>query len=245
MKLEPQKISIEVSDTPATAAGKYISDLLAVNHGRPVLLMLAGGSALSVLDHINPQYLGSHITVTVTDERFTDDIIENNFSNLQGQSFYNDLISVDAFCIDTQIYGDETITGHAERFEKNIRDWKKEFPKGIIIALYGIGTDGHVAGIIPGVMSDDEFKKRFDGDRWVAHLDAGTKNERPLRVTSTFPLMRIVDYPLFYVCDESKRAVLEKVLSKKGTLSETPARIIHEMKPVSVFTNLKGFESVL
>ncbi|MES3005363.1 MAG: 6-phosphogluconolactonase [Patescibacteria group bacterium] len=232
-------ITIESSGSPAEAAGHCISDLLAVHHGRPLLLMLAGGSALAVLNHINPQYLGSHITVTVTDERFTDDILENNFSNLQSTSFYNDLISVDAFCIDTQIYGDETITGHSERFEKNINDWRKEFPKGIIVALYGIGQDGHIAGIIPGIMSDDDFAKRFDGDRFVAHLDAGRKSDQPLRVTTTFPLLRIVDFPLLYVRGEEKRDVLEKALAKEGSLAETPARIIQEMKSVFIFTDIE------
>lgn len=237
------KITLEVSEKPAEGAGKYISDLLAVNHGRPILLMLAGGSSLSVLNYINPQYLGSHITVTVTDERFTDDIVDNNFSNLQSQSFYNDLVNVDAYCIDTQIYGDETVTGHAERFEKNINDWKKEFPKGIIIALYGIGADGHVAGIIPGIMSDDEFDKHFNSSRLVAHLDAGSKNERPLRVTSTFSLMRQVDFPLFFVSGNEKKEALEKTLSNDGKMTETPARIIKEMKPSFVFTDITGVES--
>ena len=233
-----KKITVESSTKPAEAAGHYISDLLAVHHGRPILLMLAGGSALEVLNHINPQYLGAHITVTVTDERFTDDVLENNFSNLQSVSFYNDLVSVDAFCIDTQIYGDETITGHAERFEKNINDWRRDFPKGIIIALYGIGEDGHVAGIIPGVMSEEEFLKRMDGERLVAYLDAGSKNERPLRVTTTFKLMRLVDFPLFYIIGEEKRDALEMALSEKGSLTETPARIIQEMKPLSIFTDM-------
>lgn len=235
---EVKKITIETSNDPARAAGKYISDLLAVHHGKPTLLMVAGGSSKSVLDYINPEYLGSHITITVTDERFTDDLDENNFSALQATSFYNDLVSVDAFCIDTQIYGEETISGHSERFEKNINDWRKEFPDGIIIALYGIGQDGHVAGIIPNVMSDIEFKKHFDGDRLITHLDAGTKDKRSLRVTSTFPLMRIVDYPVFYVTGESKRTGLKKALAKDGHMNMIPARIIHEMKPSFVFTDI-------
>ena len=239
-------VNIEISKDPAKEAGKYISDILGLNFERPTLLMLAGGSSRGVLSHINKEYIGPHITVTVTDERFTDDIEENNFAFLQGTSFYNELVGVDAYCIDTQIYGDETLTGHAERFEKNIHDWKNEFPKGIIIGLFGIGSDGHTAGIIPGVYEEGEFKKKFDGERWVAHMDlqhadiANTaKYPFPQRVTVTFPFMRIVDFPVFFVCGEEKREALKRTLEKKGSLAETPARIIKEMKNPYLFTDIE------
>ena len=230
---------IEISTNPAEAAGLYISDLLSVHHGRPTLLMLAGGSAHIVLDHINPQYLGSHITVTVTDERFTDDLEENNFAVLQSLPFYNDLVGVDAFCIDTQIFGEETISGHAERFEKNIRDWKAEFPKGIIIGLFGIGKDGHVAGIIPGIFSDVEFKKKYEGERLVAYQDIAHSDQPYARVSTTFAFMRMVDFPLFYITGKDKKQALKHALEEKGILSEIPARIMQEMKGVHVFTDIE------
>lgn len=241
------EVNIEVSKDPAKEAGKYISDILSLNFERPTLLMLAGGSSRQVIPHINKEYVGPHITATVTDERFTEDIEENNFAFLQGTSFYNDLVGVDAYCIDTQIYGDETLTGHAERFEKNIHDWKDEFPKGIVIGLFGIGSDGHTAGIIPGVYKDEEFKKKFDGERWVTHLDLQHsetatvgKDPFPHRVTVTFPFMRKVDFPVFFVAGEGKKNALKMTLGEKGSLVETPARIIKEMKNPYLFTDIES-----
>ncbi len=234
----PTSIPINSSPTPAVEAGKYISDLLALNVDKPVLLLVAGGSSTEVLDYINPEYLSSTITVTVTDERFTEDVEDNNFARMQTFPFYNDLIEVEAFCINTQLFTGDTIDIHAARFEKNIRDWKQEFPTGTIIALFGIGADGHIAGILPGIYNEADFKKTFDNDAYIAIVDATGKDAHPQRVTTTFPFMRLVDFPLFYVKGENKRAALEKVLAKEGTLSETPARIIQEMKKPEIFTDI-------
>lgn len=239
--------TIEVSHDPALAAGTYISDILAVNLGRPILMLLAGGSARKVLDYINPEYLSPDITVTVTDERFTDNLDHNNFDLLQTTHFYNELTQQDAYCINTSLFAGDDIDLHAARFEKNIQDWMREFPKGLIIGLFGIGADGHTAGIIPGVYDAKAFEERFDNkDHIVATVidkregsQMQNKNEFPERITVTLPFMRQIDFPLFYVEGEGKRSALEKSLNAESALSDVPARIMLEMKSPVVFTNLE------
>lgn len=231
-------IPITTSDSPAKGAGKYVSDLLATHIDQPLLLLIAGGSSLSILDYINPEYLGNNITVTVTDERFTDDVEHNNFAMLQTTPFYDDLIQVDAFCINTQLFSEDTLDIHRARFEKNIRDWQKEFPKGIIIGVFGMGSDGHIAGIIPGIYNQEEFNNKFDGEQYVADVNALGKNEHPLRITTTFSFMRLVNFSVFFITGESKRSALEMALAKDGSLFETPARIMQEMKRPEIFTDI-------
>jgi len=242
MSTQEKAPTIEVSKNPAVAAGKYISDILAVNIDRPVLLLLAGGSAREVLDHIKTEYLSPEITVTVTDERFTDDMEHNNFDVLQTTHFYNELTQQDAYCINTSVFAGDDIELHASRFEKNIRDWMREFPKGVIIGLFGIGADGHTAGIIPDVYTDADFAAKFDNaDKFVATVDAGDKNEFPYRVTVTFPFMRHVDFPLFYVKGDTvglKKQALSAALDTDTLLSKTPARIMLDMKSPIVFTDI-------
>lgn len=235
---QTNKPQINTSTKPAEAAAAYINDLLAVHIDKPILLLVAGGSATQVLNLIKPEYLGDHITVTVTDDRFTEDVEHNNFATMQITPFYDELIQVDAYCINTQLFGEENIETHRARFEKNLRDWQKDFPKGTIIGLFGMGADGHVAGIIPGVYSEEEFAKKFDDKDYVAHVDATGKNDHPLRVTTTFPFMRLVNYPVFYITGEGKKDALTKALAKEGTLFETPARIMHEMKNAQIFTDI-------
>lgn len=230
--------TIETSDNPAAAAAEYISDLLATNQGRPILLLLAGGSSVEIFDLINPEYLSEKITVTVTDERFTDDLSENNFDILQTTRFYDHLTQVDAFCINTSVFAGDTIEEHAARFEKNIQDWIKEFPKGIIIGLYGMGLDGHIGGIIPGLYSGAAFEERFNGEHLVNTVIDDTKTSPfPERVSTTLTFMRKVDYPLLYIKGDKKKPVLQKALDPQTTLEDMPAHIILDMKNPVIFTD--------
>jgi 6-phosphogluconolactonase/glucosamine-6-phosphate isomerase/deaminase len=155
------------------ATARHLNDLLTQYVDRPILFLVAGGSSMEVLEHVNPEYLSPDLTVTTTDDRFSAELDVNNFSILQSASFYNNLIEADAFCISTEPFEDETIEQYRARLEKNIREWRQDFPKGIIIALYGMGGDGHTGGMIPGLMSKEEFYAEFnDADRLVGTFDA-------------------------------------------------------------------------
>lgn len=222
------------------AAVSYVNDLLAQYVDRPVLLLLAGGSSVQLYDYINPEYLSADLTVTVTDDRFSQELDVNNFAILQATEFYNELIQVDAFCINTQPNGGETIEECAKRFEKNIRDWKKDFPKGVVIAVYGMGKDGHTGGMIPGVLSSEEFEKEFNNENvWVSPIDAKDKIEHPLRFSTTIPFMKnMVDHAVFYITGEQKKSALMKALDASTAYSDIPARVMLDMKDVVVFTDI-------
>ncbi len=246
--LKHKNISVEYKSDKSdvsVSAGSYISDLLSQYYDTPVLLLLAGGSSVDVLKHINPEYLTDLLTVTVTDERYSEELDENNFAILQSESFYNDLIQADSFCINTQVFQPETFEQFRARFEKNIKDWKADFPKGKIIALYGMGSDGHIAGIIPGVLDDQEFAIEYNSsNRLVGKMDATGKNKFPFRISTTFSFMKEwVDHTAMYVTGEEKKEALEKVLdSEKGDSSAyitLPASVIVDMKDVVVFTDIK------
>jgi 6-phosphogluconolactonase/glucosamine-6-phosphate isomerase/deaminase len=237
----PQSNIIYTSQNTAEEAGKYISDILALHIDKPVLLLLAGGSSIKVVDFIKPEYLHDQLTVTVTDERFTDDIGDNNFDTLQTTSFYNELIQVDTFCINTSIWEGDTVEEHAARFEKNIKEWMRDFPKGIIIGLYGMGADGHTAGMIPGVYTGTEFNTQFNTeDKYVAITDdKGPNAAFALRVTTTLSFMKKVQYPVFYITGENKTEALKKALDEKTTYEEVPARIILDMQKPMIFTDIQ------
>lgn len=237
----PQSNIVYHPEQVAEETGKYISDLLSLHIDKPVLLLLAGGSSVKVLDFIKPEYLHDQITVTVTDERFTQDISENNFDVLQTTSFYNELVQVDAFCINTSVWEGDTVEMHAERFEKNIKDWMAEFPSGVIIALYGMGADGHTAGIIPGIYHGNDFNERYGAeDKLVAITEDNRAGAPfPLRITTTLSFMKKVHYPVFYITGSNKENMLKKALDSETTLEEVPARIILDMNKPMVFTDIK------
>ncbi|MBU3668636.1 MAG: hypothetical protein FGM57_01560 [Candidatus Taylorbacteria bacterium] len=245
MNTNPTKNSLKIErfqsvEETNRAAISYLNDLLAQYVDRPVLLLLAGGSSVTLYDGINPEYLSMDLTVTVTDERFSNEVDINNFAILQATDFYNELIQVDAFCINTQPNAGETMEDCARRFERNLKEWKRDFPKGVVLAVYGMGKDGHTGGMIPGVLGEAEFNQRYNTDDvWVSSMDAGDKIEYSQRFSTTIPFMKNqVDHALFYVTGTSKKEALDKAIDGNLPYHKIPATVMSHMKDVVLFTDI-------
>lgn len=187
----------------------------------PTLLLCSGGSSLELVDGLA---LKNYITVSTLDERYSIDSSINNFSQLMNH------VKAPKF-IDTRIKAGESFEEFTERFERELREWKEKNPNGRVVITQGMGQDGHTAGIMPHTVCDDE-------EKWVIGYDAKEKNEYPLRVTTTFTFLRLVDYSIAYITGEKKKEALLRLLAEEGTLEETPARIMREMKNVKIFTDI-------
>jgi 6-phosphogluconolactonase/glucosamine-6-phosphate isomerase/deaminase len=222
---------------------KAISTILEKEQGKDILLMLAGGSAFAVYDAILPQWLSNHITVAMTDDRFSHEMDINNSHLLQATDFYNEIINADAYYISTEIWNEQNPEELAKRFEYGLRQWREEFPKGVVIAVFGMGEDGHTAGMIPGdgKSSGKEFSfaELFENtDKWVLGYST-PNNEYHERVTITMPFIRkYVNHAVAFISGEKKRRAFEKLIAEKGDLAETPARILRELKNVEIFTDI-------
>lgn len=219
-------------------AGRALSELISVN--QPVLFMLSGGSALSVLDFVqvlNPKL----VTVMMTDDRWSTDSAVNNFSQLMKTDFYPKLLSDGATFLDSRVIGDESLEFFALRFEKMLRGWIARHETGKIVGLFGMGADGHTCGIMPFPEDSKFFEEYFCGEKIVQGYNAGAKNQYPLRVTVTcsFLMKYISSGVLFFYGAEKKRAA-EHLMSVEGSLSETPARALRGLN-VSVITE-RGLE---
>lgn len=236
-------------ETATLEAGKYINDILTQYIDRPVLFLVAGGSSIKVLEHINPEYLGQDLTVTTTDDRFSTELDINNFSILQTTSFYNNLIQNDCFCISTEPFEHESIEDYALRFEKNLKEWKRDFPNGIVVGLYGMGSDGHTGGMIPGFLLKEKFTTQFNtADKWVGIFDAltegkGDQYQFPQRISTSLTFMReVVDHAIFYITGKEKKEAFDaaiRALDATTTNFDTcPAKILNFMKNTVVFTDI-------
>ncbi len=229
---------ISTQENPAFQAAQKISDLLAQYPDTPVLLLLAGGSSFKIYDAIRPEVLSDHITVAMTDDRFSMDMDVNNFTQLQSTFFYNEAIDAGLYTISTEVWNEENPEALAGRFATGIAGWRNDFPNGVVIAIFGIGTDGHICGMIPGE-EKAVFKERFvDTKQWVVGYTT-EYNEHKERITITMPFIRSeVKHAVVYTVGESKREALQKVLAPTGNLHETPARIIRELPDTYLFTDL-------
>ena len=222
-------------------AMKGLNGCLRENRSKPILLMLSGGSALELLAGIDMRWIGKHITVTVLDERFSQDPAVNNFSQLAETEFYKKAERKGVDYIDTRVHGKVTLQGLAKKFASGLKKWKRRYlKKGKIIITQGVGQDGHTAGIMGYPANPKKFQQLFENEeKWVVGYTAKGKTQYPLRITVTLPFLRNeVDCAVVYVTGFSKERALKRVLAKEGTLARTPARIVHEMKGVKLFTDI-------
>tara|TARA_Y100000310_G_C20663347_1_gene806030 strand:- start:685 stop:1389 length:705 start_codon:yes stop_codon:yes gene_type:complete len=202
----------------------------------PILFLASGGSSLALLERIT--VFPPKLTVGVTDERFDEDPSVNNFVQLVETPFFEKAQDRGAYFIDTRVQPREELEVFAKRFESSLMNWQAEHPGGRIVITQGVGPDGHTAGIMPHPTERDVFQELFEGKQLVQGYDAKEKNEYPLRVTITLPFLRMVDHSIVYMTGREKKDALSRMLKAEVRLWETPARIIHEMKEVHVFTDI-------
>ncbi|MCI5108441.1 MAG: 6-phosphogluconolactonase [Candidatus Pacebacteria bacterium] len=200
----------------------------------PVLFMISGGSSLSVLDHVDIGSLGSHLTISVIDERFSTDPKVNNFCQLEQTKFFDRCIKKDVEITGTRIHKGESLPKAVMDFKKNIYKWKKE-RGGKVVALLGIGKDGHTAGVMPYPENEKLFKDLFLDEEWVVSYDAKEKNEFPLRFTVTLTfLKKEVDHGIVFA--KGKKEALKLLNDKNKKIHEVPAKILKEMRDIHMFT---------
>ena len=222
----------------AQLACQRLNKLLAENKKNPILLMLSGGSAFNILVYINPEVLGENVTITMLDERFSQDEKVTNFGQLQKTQFYMDAFEKECSFLGSVPRPKESLKAFTERRESSLRKWHEENPKGKIIATVGIGPDGHTAGIFPFPESPETFKFLFQGPNWVLGYDASEKNEFKERVTITITFFKMIDEAIIYMTGEEKKPALDKLISKADDIQNLPALAIYEIKNVTIFTDI-------
>jgi len=80
-------MKVITSPTPVTVAADHLNQALTEYRTQSVLLMLSGGSALTILEQVNVSLLGPHVTITTLDERFSIDSTVNNFAQIAATNF--------------------------------------------------------------------------------------------------------------------------------------------------------------
>lgn len=225
---------------PAEQAAEQLQRILMARENGKVLLLLSGGSSLNILDYVSEEGLSGKVLVSMLDDRYDEKPENNNFSQLMKKPFTQTCVNAGCYIFGTQVNAKETFGEYGQRYERMIANWLEYNPEGVVIAVMGLGVDGHTSGILPHSESPQVFRTLFEEPNDISvTYDAHDKDEFSLRLTVVNDFLRNkVDYAIMYVQGESKREALESVLSHKGDLHIKPARIIHEMKDVAIFTDL-------
>ena len=221
-------------------ASNKLSSLLSENKKNNILLLLSGGSSFSLLRNVDTSFLSNKVTIGVLDERYSKDPLVNNFAQLATLDFYNKSTRRGVNIIDTRVSNNETQKDLAIRFEDSLKNWLKSNPDGKIIATMGIGEDSHISGIMP-FDNNKRFREMFEGNNLVSYYDAEDRNKYPLRVTTTITFIKKIDFTLLYVVGENKQLALDNVLIDKTDLNIYPARVIHDLKDATIYTDLQTF----
>lgn len=223
----------------AAAAGQALNNLLTSAKDQPVLLMLAAGSSLAILKEINPDLLAANLKISMLDERFSLDSKINNFLQLQQTRFYRTAEFAECGFIGTAARPGESREEFAARWEKSLRQWKLENPEGKIFATFGMGPDGHIAGIFPYPEDAAKFDGLFMGNEWLTAYSATGKHQYPERVTATPAFFKLINAATAYITGQEKQAVFDRLKKKQNSAFELPAMFFWEIKNLEIFTDLQ------
>ncbi len=206
-------------------AGERIGELLAEYKSIPVLLLLSGGSAMSVLEYIAVENIDERVSIGLVDERLNVGEIDSNARRLVQTKWFKNIKkhNVNLISIEEEVY----------------KRWRRQHPEGKIITLLGMGTDGHIAGILPMPENEDLFRRLFiETDNWVTgYIHENTNNQFKERITITLRfLLESVDHIVLYTTGEGKCARLSS-LSKTSESYIEPICALSNKDNVDVYTD--------
>lgn len=215
----------KISDTQPVA--QFIASQLSyhLKLSEKVLWLVPGGSSIQIAVETAKILEGTdlkYLTVTLTDERFGTVGHENsNWYQLQQAGF----VLPSATLIPVLEGQDRTKTTQA--YADNLRaalagnDYR--------LGFFGIGADGHTAGILPG--SPAVFANEY-----AASYDAGNFE----RITMTENAIKQLDEVIVYATGESKWPVLDSLQDENKHIPEQPAQLLKLVPKLTIFNDYKG-----
>jgi 6-phosphogluconolactonase/glucosamine-6-phosphate isomerase/deaminase len=187
-----------------------------------VIWLVPGGSNIDIsvaASRLLDEQLTQKLVIMQTDERFVSlDSDDCNWHQLKLAGF--DTKQAQVFPI---LVGSETRDETAKRYSETVL---REFiAADYIVAQYGVGPDGHIAGIKPNspASTSDELVCGYQGEDFE-------------RITLTFPALQQVDEAFAFVYGENKRPILEKLSGEILSLTDFPAGVL-AATPVSTVYN--------
>lgn len=221
--------SQQVAQIVAQKIQKYL------NNKQSVFWIVTGGSAISVAVQAS-QLLHktnlSKLTVTLTDERFGpvgqadsnwQQLLEAGFE-LPGASLLPVLI-------------DQNRLTTTEQYNKNL---KKCFTQSnYSLGLFGIGPDGHTAGILPGSpqIDSDQLATSYADNQAPQSQAAGIYRDKD-RITMTAKAIAQLDEAIIFAI--GKELSLFDKLEQDIAVRDMPAQALKRAKKLTVYNDKKG-----
>lgn len=212
--------------TPVDGANALQARLIReLEDGNQVLWLVCGGSNIATIAQIManiPENLTSRMIIGLTDERFGPvGHADSNWQQLDEAGFDAKLatrISV--------LTGDDSMQGTAEAYAAALRTVFAT--TDVVIGLFGMGADGHIAGILP-------FSEAAADESLVAAYNTDTYD----RITCTFDAIQHCDVAYVFAYGDSKKLALQN-LEIELSLDEQPAQILKQLSEAYVYNDQIG-----
>jgi 6-phosphogluconolactonase/glucosamine-6-phosphate isomerase/deaminase len=214
------------SDDPITAAAEHLASVIKDHlvRGERVLWLLSGGSGIKVVLKTARLLSGvdlSNLSATLSDERYGlvdhqnenwKQLLDGGFQ-LPGSTLYRPLINKDR-----STTADEF--GAWIKRQVAVSDYK--------IGLFGIGSDGHTAGIKPHSVA-------VNATEWASHY-IGDDFER---VTVTPFAVSQLDEAVIQASGIDKTSTLKQLLHDTIEIIDQPAQILKSIPKCTLYTDNK------
>ncbi len=205
--------------------GAKITELL--NTNKKVLWLLAGGSnipiAVDVMKRVRANISSdklSYLTLALSDERYGQvGHADSNWQQLTETDF--DFSGIKALSII-----------HGESLEKTISDYAAAIEPVLkstdyIISQFGLGSDGHIAGILPRSPATH-----------ASGLVTGYVAQPFTRISLTFDVLRQIDVAYGFVFGAAKGEALHTLDDEILSVVEQPAQILREIPEVYIYQDV-------
>lgn len=210
------------ADTIASSLAQTIKEHL--EKGERVLWLVSGGSALPTAVSVARQLSDidtMRLSVTLVDERFG----PIGHANENWQQLLNAGFSLPDAELYRPLRGDDraaTTWAFEQWVESHMTD------ADYSIGLFGIGTDGHTAGIKPGTssVSATGWATDYSGDDFE-------------RITMTFEAIERLDEGVIQAIGSDKATVIDQLLHDNLLRTEQPAQVLKSLKKSTLFTDYK------
>jgi 6-phosphogluconolactonase/glucosamine-6-phosphate isomerase/deaminase len=209
-------------DSPEPVVAELVKVILGeLAGGKHVLWLLSGGSAIDIAVQARqklPEKCGK-LTAMLMDERYgSPGHPDSNWQQLLDAGFNTEGI-------------DSRPTLRGEDFAQTARDFNKMLRAAFnaadtTVGLFGIGPDGHTAGILPGspALSSRDLTAAYKGPDYE-------------RITMTFAAFDKVDVAMAYVVGPEKTAAL-KHLQKDLPVEQQPSQALKRINKVTIFNDV-------
>jgi len=208
----------------------------------PVLFLVSGGSTVNIAIEVCRAVLAGYpgkketlkwlFTISQIDERFGPaGHQDSNWQLLLNHGFQSDLYSVLPILRDNSA-SREAFDAAVSRFNLFLNDavHKRKHGNLFITGLFGIGPDGHTAGILPETPASS---MELSGSR----LAAGYKSALFTRITVAPAFFQYIDYAAVYVSGAEKQQVLES-LQNELPVTEQPAQLLKQTAETVIYTDI-------